>query len=64
MGHHFDNLWSAITTYGLSFLGMLGGSLTAEAVVFYLGAVLLVVRLLYETIRLIRYIRTGEGGNG
>lgn len=61
---HLDNFWSALTTYGISLLGMLGGTLSAEAIVFWLGAVLLVVRLLYETIRLVRYIRTGEGGNG
>lgn len=59
-----NDLWSAVTTYGIAFLGMLGGTLSAELIVFWLGAILLVVRLLYEGLRLWRYWHTGEGGNG
>lgn len=62
--HHLDNFWSGFTTYSLSVLGMLGGKVSAEAIVFWLGLLLLAVRLAYESIRLYRYWRTGEGGNG
>lgn len=42
----------AFTSYGLAFLGLL----STEAVMVQLGALLLIVRLLYEAIRLWRYI--------
>lgn len=52
----FDNLRSALTSYGLAFMGMI----STDNLAVNLGLLLLVVRLLYETLRLWRAITKGN----
>lgn len=54
--HHWDEFLSSFTSYIIAFFGM--ASLNKSAVV--LGLLLGIVRLSYDTLRLIRYIRNPE----
>ncbi len=53
MLHHFDNFQSSVTSYFVAGVGML----SQANVMFALGAAVMLVRLVYDTIRLIRYLR-------
>lgn len=49
----FDNIASSMSSYFMGGVGVL----SQQNIMFILGAGVLVVRLLYDTTRLIRYIR-------
>lgn len=53
MIHYFDNLQSSLTSYFVAGVGML----SQANIMFILGALVMLVRLIYDTIRLIRYLR-------
>lgn len=57
MSDYADHFWGMATSYGIALLGIV----STDNLMFLLGAVLLVVRLLYEAIRLYRYIKNPNG---
>lgn len=56
----FDNIGGAITSYLLAFSAIAFDAMVSAGIVGVLGALLLVVRLCYEGLRLWRYIKKGE----
>lgn len=49
----FDHLASSLTSYSIAGVGLV----SQQNVMFTLGALLLLVRLIYDVVRLIRYIK-------
>jgi hypothetical protein len=53
MNQIFENTASSLTSYFVAGVGLL----SQANVMFVLGAAVMVVRLIYDTVRLIRYLR-------